>query len=133
MGEFYNPMKDDRVIEKVFPPKQFGYEDILNHWALAYSEERPDVMNHSEMRANNSLPNYDLLKNQSMTNHPIIEEEDEDDDTKLLDSNKTIDAEIDSLIKLYTGRSSNTIQGLKQKDILKAQQRAKQRIELTKK
>ena len=126
-------MQDDRVIEKVFPPKQFGYEDMLNHWALAYSEERPDALSQSQMNSSYSMPSYDFVKNQSMTNHPIIEEEDEDDDTKLLDSNKTIDAEIDSLIKHYTANTSNTIQDLKQKEILKAQQRAKHRIEITKK
>lgn len=103
------------VIQNIFPPDQFGYEDILNNWALAYSEEA-------------SVPSiYNIA-----TNDPIIEEDDEEDknDTKVTAS---INEEIDSIIQHYAGNAVDNVSLLKQKDILDAQNRAKQRLKLNKK
>lgn len=109
--------KPATFIERVFPPDQFGYEDILSHCALAYSGERTATSYHR------------------MKTDPIIEEEDEEDGNALSysRSNKLIHEEIDTIINHYSGGFVEGANVIKQKEICQAQNRAKQRIELNKK
>ena len=109
--------KPASFIDKVFPPDQFGYEDILSQWALAYSGER-------------TATNYNKVKAD-----PIIEEDDEEEANALSYThiNKSINDEIDSMIKHISGNAVESFNEIKQKDIIIAQNRAKHRIELAKK
>lgn len=50
-----------------------------------------------------------------------------------MNSNQSIDDEIDSLIKMYAGGATGVTETIKQKEIIQAQNRAIQRIELAKK
>ena len=108
--------KPASFIERVFPPDQFGYEDILST-ALAYSGDR-------------TATNYHKMKTD-----PIIEEDIEEEANALSYThiNKSINDEIDSMIRHYSGNVIESFNEIKQKDIIIAQNRAKQRIEIAKK
>ena len=116
MGMLHQVEKPVSIIQNIFPPDQFGYEDIINQWALAYSEEtRPQSYHH--------LPNA-----------PIAEEPDEEDMFGVSkDEEGSIDDEIDCILKHYAGNTVDTATTLKQKEVLDAQKRAKQRLKESKK
>lgn len=70
-----------------------------------------------------------------MNTQPIMEETKEDEGyaQNRLTDDESINDEIDSLIKQYAGNTVDTAGLLKQKEVLNAQKRAKQRLKLNKK
>lgn len=70
-----------------------------------------------------------------MNTAPIMEEEDEEEGGAIAytEVDKSIDDEIDNIIRHYAGNTVDTATKLKQKEVLTAQNRAKQRLKLSKK